>query len=130
MNEEREAVEFGRLLNEKILDGSKRILGEDMNIPLGVTLGGVFVPAYGNDYQALLKLADKALYSAKKNGKHRCMIHKSESMQKDTMDSSHDIYSLSEILGERNIPNVALQLDRDAFSYVYRYVMCDIIRNR
>ena len=34
-----------------------------------------------------------------------------------------DIGTISEILGERSIPDVALQLDKEAFAYVYRYVM-------
>jgi response regulator RpfG family c-di-GMP phosphodiesterase len=41
-----------------------------------------------------------------------------------------DITTLSSILGERTIPNVALQLDKESFSYVYRYVMRYILRNQ
>ena len=41
-----------------------------------------------------------------------------------------DIQTVSKILGERSIPNVALQLDKDSFAYVYRYVMRYIVRNQ
>ena len=129
LNDEKDAVEFGAKVNARMAEEADRILGEN-DIPLGVTMGGVFVPAYGNDYQALLKLADKALYSVKKTGKHRCAVYKEESGFDESDNGLYDIYSISEILGERNIPNVALQLDKEAFSYVYRYIMRDIIRNR
>ena len=41
-----------------------------------------------------------------------------------------DIQAVSAMLGERSIPNVALQLDKEAFAYVYRYVMRYIVRNQ
>ena len=41
----------------------------------------------------------------------------------------NDIRAISEILGERSIQDVALQLDKDSFSPVYRYVIRYIIRH-
>ncbi len=40
-----------------------------------------------------------------------------------------DINTISEVLGERSIPNHALLLDKESFANVYRYVMRYIIRN-
>ena len=116
-------------LNYKISERAKIILGEEMNIPLGVSLGCVIVPKYGNDFKALLNLADKSLLNAKKNGKHGYELYQVQSFEKKD-GGNLNIYEISEILGERNIPDVALQLDKDSFSYVYRYVMREIIRNR
>ena len=125
----KELKAIGARLNESITREAKVILGENMSIPIGVTLGVVCVPEQGNDFKSLLKLADRALNNAKKNGKHRAEVFGSLTPSEDEYKEL-DIYAISEILGERSIPNVALQLDKDAFSYVYRYVMRDIMRNQ
>ena len=125
----KELKAIGARLNESITREAKVILGENMSIPIGVTLGAVCVPEQGNDFKSLLKLADRALNNAKKNGKHRAEVFGSLTPSEDEYKEL-DIYAISEILGERSIPNVALQLDKDAFSYVYRYVMRDIMRNQ
>jgi len=116
-------------VNERIVSRAKELMGEDMDIPLGVSIGGVFVPRQGNDYESLLRCADKALYDVKKNGKHGCKIYHVDMMEDDG-DEGLNIDMLSEILGERSIPNVALQLDKGAFSFVYRYVIRYIVRNQ
>ena len=96
-------------------------MGDDMGIPLGTSIGAIFVPRFGNDYNALLKLADKSLYTVKKNGKHGCEIYNEDAF--DEADNKElDIAAISEILGERSIQNAALQLDKEAFSHVYRYI--------
>ena len=48
-------------LNEQILISAKKILGEDMKIPLGVSVGAVFVPNEGKNFAELFKKADTAL---------------------------------------------------------------------
>ncbi len=127
---EEQVAEITKLLNEKLTASAKELMGPDMSIPLGASVGAVFVPRHGNDYNSLLKFADKSLYSVKKNGKHGYSLFCAESFTEDEMNVTElDIQSLSEILGERNIPNVALQLDSDAFSHVYRYVIRYIMRH-
>ena len=124
-----ELKEIGDKLNTLITKEAQKILDENMSIPIGATLGAVAVPEHGNDFKSLLNLADRALNNAKKNGKHCVEIYGSSSLSEED-SKGLDIYAISEILGERSIPNVALQLDKDAFSYVYRYVMRDIVRNQ
>ncbi len=117
-------------LNEKLVASAKELMGDDMQIPLGASVGAVYVPKYGNDYTSLLKLADKCLYKVKKNGKHGYETYNSNSFTEEEVASQvMNIRDLSEILGERSIPSVALQLDMDAFSYVYRYVIRYIARH-
>ena len=125
---ERAVAEITFRLNSEITRKAKELMGDDMSIPLGASVGGIFVPRYGNDYNALLKLADKALYTAKKNGKHCYGLH-DDNTDEDGQASVHDIHSISEILGERSIQDVALQLDKESFSPVYRYVIRYIIRH-
>ena len=122
--------DFTITLNEKIVQLAKDIMGEDMTIPLGVSIGGVFVPRFGNDYNSLIKLADKSLYNVKKNGKHGYdLFDEDHSDLEEDNDKAHDIAAISEILGERSIQNVALQLDREAFAHVYRYVIRYLMRH-
>ena len=130
MTEENQVAEITRELNEKLVASAKEMMGEDMNIPLGVSVGAIMVPKYGNDYTSLLKLADKSLYKVKKNGKHGFEVYSTDAQKEDDANTVvMDIKSLSEILGERNVPSVALQMDMDAFSYVYRYIIRYIARH-
>ena len=123
-------AEITKNLNEKLVAAAKEMMGEDMNIPLGTSIGAIMVPKHGNDYPSLLKLADKCLYVVKKNGKHGYSLYSSELMAEEEKGSVIlDIKGISEILGERNITNVAMQLDMEAFSYVYRYATRYFIRN-
>ena len=122
--------DFTITLNERLVALAKDLMGEDMTIPLGASVGGVFVPRFGNDYNSLIKLADKSLYNVKKNGKHGYDLFDEDHQEsEDEEDKTHDIAAISEILGERSIQNVALQLDREAFSHVYRYVIRYLLRN-
>ena len=115
-------------INADITARAKELMGDDMSIPLGASIGGIFVPRYGNDYNALLKLADKALYTVKKNGKHGYGLYDDDAGE-DNQSTVYDIQAISEILGERSIQDVALQLDKESFSPVYRYVIRYIIRH-
>ena len=45
-----------------------------MQIPLGVSIGAVFVPRDGKDFMTLYKKADKALYEVKQHGKHSLAV--------------------------------------------------------
>ena len=121
-------ADIARKINEEITASAKLLMGDDMSIPLGASIGGIFVPRYGNDYTSLLKLADKTLYTVKKNGKHGYGLYDDEADDEEGTGTL-DINAISEILGERSIQDVALQLDKESFSPVYRYVMRYIIRH-
>ena len=130
VTDEKSVSDIAKQLNEKLLESAKSMMGEDMNIPLGASVGAIMVPKHGNDYPSLLKLADKLLYKVKKNGKHGYALYSSDFLAEEDRDNAAlDIKGLSEIMGERNIPNVAMQLDMEAFSYVYRYATRYFIRN-
>lgn len=116
---------FTARMNQGFYAAAKELMGEDMQIPLGMSAGAVAVPAYGRDFQELFKLADKALYNVKQSGKHSCAMYSGISADaSDEADAEETgIRTISMILEERNIPNCALRLDRDAFIYVYRFVL-------
>ena len=125
---EKAVADITSRINEEITRRAKELMGDDMSIPLGASVGGIFVPRYGNDYNALLKLADKSLYTVKKNGKHGYGLYDDDT-ENEGDASVHDIHAISEILGERSIQDIALQLDKDSFPPVYRYVIRYIMRH-
>ena len=128
ISNEQAVADIAAKINEDITKSAKELMGDDVSIPLGASIGGIFVPRYGNDYNSLIKLADKSLYIVKKNGKHGYGLHNDD--HDDSQETSViDIHALSEILGERSVQDVALQLDKESFSPVYRYVIRYIIRH-
>lgn len=126
---EKKVADITAKINSDLVSRAKELMGDDMSIPLGASVGGIFVPRYGNEYNSLLKLADKSLYIVKKNGKHGYELYDDDMEDEEQGTVDLDIHALSEILGERSIQNVALQLDKDSFSPVYRYVIRYIIRH-
>ncbi len=112
---------FTSKLNSAFLFEARRILGEDMDIPLGASVGAVQLFGRGEEYSKELKKADKALYNVKNNVKHGYYIFEED----DTLDESYevDLKSLSMILSERNVTASALKLDMSSFVGVYRFVM-------
>lgn len=110
-------------INESLLKSAKELMGEDMGIPLGASIGCVFVPSGGTNFTELYKKADKALYVVKQNGKHGYKIF-TEEPPANAADSSDGttISHIEMILGERNQAEGAFQLPFEGFRAVYRYL--------
>lgn len=106
-------------LNEQILLCAKKIFGETMNIPLGVSVGAVFVPDEGRDFQTLYKKADKALYDVKQHGKHGISFFKEEAHSAKV--NSSGISQIKMILGERNEESGAYFVEFEIFKQIYRF---------
>ena len=114
-------------INTSFMKKAYELMGEDMEIPLGASIGAMFVSSKGADFVDVFKSADKALYKVKQNGKHGYKIF-SETDIEDDESQLMNLRSLSMILAERNISNTALQLEKDSFIHVYRFVMRYIMR--
>ncbi len=112
-----------RFINKYIVEAAKEFMGEDMNIPLGASLGCVFVPDEGTDFASLYKKADKALYNVKQNGKHGFAFFKDASAEekRETAVSS-DLKSAEAIFGERNQAKGAYLLPFEQFRTTYRFL--------
>ncbi len=111
-------------INKSLDASAKKLMGEDTNIPLGASIGCVFVPSGGTDFADLYKKADKALYTVKQNGKHGYRIFTEEPPAKATTETTEgaSISHIEMILGERNQGEGALQLPFEGFRAVYRYL--------
>ena len=116
-------AEKTKYINEELLKSAKEFMGEDMNIPLGASIGAVLAPAEGTDFLTLYKKADKALYTVKQNGKHgHCLFveHQKEDPIKETTTTSIEQEMM--ILGERNKGRGAYALPIEQFKIIYRFL--------
>ncbi|MBR0132942.1 MAG: diguanylate cyclase [Lachnospiraceae bacterium] len=110
-------------VNDRLFKLALETLGSDMKIPLGASFGAVKVPDYGTDYAELFKMADKALYYVKQNGKHGYSLYSKSSVIQIEGDPVEEMKKISKLLEERNTQNCAFWLGQDAFSAVYRFML-------
>ena len=110
-----------QFINEKIIEAAKKLMGEDMNIPLGASIGCVLVPQAGTDFAELYKKADKALYIVKQNGKHGYNIF-SEDAPEENVETVVTLSQIEMILSERNKEPGAYILPFESFRNIYRFL--------
>lgn len=111
-----------RQMNEMLLASARELMGEDMGIPLGASIGAVAVPDEGTDFNALCQKADKALYRVKRNGKHGYAVYHGQNASEEKPGAaSTSLESLRMILNERNRQHGAYLLDFEHFRTVYRF---------
>ena len=112
-----------RQLNDKLLKEAYRLLGQDMNIPIGVSVGAAVLTG-GTEYSELFKRADKELLSVKQSGKHGYRIWRGD---KDDLSPApyeeNNLLKLRMILDERTTSNHALWLAQEDFGNIYRYML-------
>ena len=113
-----------RQINEMLLASAKELMGEDMNIPLGASIGAVAVPDEGTYFHALYEKADKALYQVKQNGKHGYAIFRGhDAAETKAGNGSSGIDGVRMILGERNRQRGAYELGFENFRTIYRFLI-------
>ena len=105
-------------INKQTAEASKALLGEDMKIPLGASIGGVFVPEQGRDYENLFRKADMALEYIKQAGNHGCAYYNKNDDDEEAIDG---LETISKGLDEDNAAG-ALWLEYDYFSILYKYL--------
>lgn len=109
-------------INIEITNLAREVLGKEMDIPIGASIGGVFVPEETADFTMAFRLADKALYVVKQNGKHNYCLWK-DGIAGDDISQEMSLAHFSTILEERNMRNLALSLNKETFIPIYRFVM-------
>ena len=112
-----------KILNEGIVKSAKEYMGEDMNIPLGASIGAVRVPDEGNIFDDVFRLADKALYNVKQNGKHGYAFYQKSGSEKDAgQKEKNDLKQIKQIIGERNEGKGAFSVNFDRMQVLYKYL--------
>ena len=111
-------------LNKQLFEEAARLMGDDNGIPLGISIGVVFVPEYGRDFDSLFALADTSMYSVKQNGKHGYSIYDlSEQEEQLAGDLEDQMERILKTIEERNEKTGALLLGRESFSIAYRFII-------
>ena len=109
-------------LNEELTRSACEYMGDDMSVPIGVSVGGVFVPENGTDFAELSRLADQALYTVKENGKHGVFIFdRHQSAKAET--KVQNLKVIRRVMDERGEATDALLLDIDRFTAIYRWAV-------
>ncbi len=111
-------------LNDQFEAKCRQLMGESFNLPIGISAGAVFVPEQGRDYQLLSKLADKALYKAKQNGKHCCVVYSTDGGPPlSELNLNEELGRILQVLNERGENDGALELGQEAFTWIYRFMV-------
>ena len=121
VHDEGSIAQKSKFINERVLDAAKKLMGEDMNIPLGASIGCAFVPMHGTDFSDLFKKADKALYNVKQNGKHGYGIYTEATQEAETTNVA-TLAQVEMILSERNQEEGAFVLAFENFRTIYRFL--------
>ncbi|MBQ7197982.1 MAG: diguanylate cyclase [Selenomonadaceae bacterium] len=122
IHDEQSIAAKSKFINERIVEAAKRLMGEDMNIPLGASIGCTFVPMSGTDFAELYQKADKALYGVKQNGKHGYGIFSEGDEENKESTELANIEQVEMILDERGVDNGAFVLPFESFRTVYRFL--------
>ena len=125
IQDESKVIDKSTFLNEEISAAAKKIIGKDLNIPFGASMGAVFIPSDGTDFSILYKKADRALYEAKQAGKHSCSFYGGEDINQSDRKKLLDMQL---ILGERMIGNSAYFVEINGFKEIYR-MFVRLVRN-
>ena len=113
-----------KYINEELLKSALEYMGDDMRIPLGASVGAVYVPDEGTDFLTIFKKADKALYQVKQNGKHGYAIYRDASkVEHDVVAATTGIMNEMAILAERSREKGAYALPYDQFKLIYRFLI-------
>ena len=120
MNDEPGIMNKAASINRMLDKSARELMGDDMAIPIGASIGCVFVQPGGEEFPELVEKADKALYAAKQEGKHGCHIFKEDNT--DDEDSAATLTNVGKILGERHPANGAMLLPFAEFRTVYRFL--------
>ena len=111
-------------LNKRLTAICQKLMGDNFEIPIGISVGAVKVPDCGTDFDTLFGYADKSLYKIKQNGKHGYELYSPENKEMVVVDDlSAEINRISQIVEERGDGSGALLLGLDSFASNYRFIM-------
>ena len=113
-------------LNAQLLHRCIELMGEDFDIPIGISTGVAFVPEHSRDYAMLFRCADSAMYRVKQSGKHGVRIYEDDVFvdgEDGESDLESDMTRISKILEERSAQEGAMVLGKETFIHIYRFAM-------
>lgn len=110
-------------LNISLVQKCRELMGEEFDVPIGISIGAVFVPVHGNDFNELFQNADSCLYKAKQNGKHGYVAYVPDKVLCETEDDlTRELHRVTRLVEER-CARGALLLGLEAFTSNYRFIL-------
>ena len=120
LHDENTIAEKTAALNDGITAAAKEYMGDEMDIPLGCSVGAAYI-LRGLDFKTQLSKADEALYEAKRSGKHGYKVFHSKETELHEKKSG-DLESLGVFFAERNRSRGAWIVDESQFRTAYRFL--------
>ncbi len=115
---------FTERLNDQLSAECEKLMGMGFDIPIGLSVGAVFVPEYGTDFKELFQMADKALLRVKQNGKHGYSVYDQNSgIDNEAEDLNLELKRAVRLVEERGAARGAMLLGRDDFATSYRFII-------
>ena len=120
--EEKVFAVFTENINRQLKERCQEIMGDDFDVPIGVSVGAADIPKEGAEYDALFKNADEALYRVKQNGRHGyCIYGGGDSFSCDKV-IDNDINHMMILFEERGLAKDVMNVGTEDFGVVYRYL--------
>ncbi len=124
ISEEKTAAAIIKRVSDLFAAEAKRLLGNDHDIPLGISVGVAMTPLHSTNFETLFKYADQTMYKVKKNGKHGFAVYDPDAGESDSgADLGKELDRLAEISGERGSADGGFLLGQDAFTASYRFAV-------
>ncbi|MBQ8945823.1 MAG: diguanylate cyclase [Lachnospiraceae bacterium] len=123
MVEEDAMISLQERINADLSALAVMLMGEEHGIPLGASVGAVFVPSHGTEFQQLYKRSDLALYNVKQNGKHGSAVYDPRmSVTGSTGDPEAELNRMIQLMEERGRTNAPMFVSRDDMTAIMRHV--------
>ena len=121
VSDEKAISSISSRINKGLVDYAHELMGEAMSIPLGVSVGAVYVPDSPCEYEELFNSADKALYSVKRSGKHGHAVYRNQNSDPNLDDGG--LQRFSQMYGEVQPHNGAFLIKPESFDYLYQFLI-------
>ncbi len=113
-------------LNEQLLRKCAELMGDEFDIPIGISIGVAFVPQHSRDFSVLFRCVDSTMYRVKQNGKHGVEIADEDmtnriSANKSDLETEMD--RITQILKERGASEGVMVMGKDTFIQTYRFAL-------
>lgn len=135
MSDERAVASLSSRVNARLAEKCRELMGDDFDVPIGISCGASMVPAQGRDYENLFLGVDQALYKVKQGGKHgygmsgASGVNDPGTVYPEVSDPEEEMERLTRIYEERGTGQEAMMLSSDAFSWCCRYIMRSVKKN-
>ena len=124
VSEEEKAAAVIRRVSEMFVTEAKLLMGNDCDIPLGISVGAAMTPLHSTSFETLFRYADQTMYKVRKNGKHGFAVYDPDPGETaGGTEIDRELERLSQICGERGGTEGAMLLGQDAFIAGYRFAM-------